>query len=346
MLNSLDEARFNKRGFLISFVVIATCTMLAIVLDHFFLPKSGILLVLQLGVIILSIIGNKAIALTSGILSATSYNYFFTEPRYSLHMTDAEDIVNTLVFLTIAFITSHFSIYHRTQREALKQAELRTNILLSVSHDLRTPLSGIIGTLSTFQEYQQQLSEKERDELLSGALEETHRLHLYIENLLHVTKLQNNKIKLAPTFQQVWPILHRVKERLNTNRVQIEKTANIPDIHVQDTFLEQAIYNLVDNALKYSPENTPVTIKVLSDTHSVHIQVSDNGPGIPDDLKEKVFDVFYSNRTGDAGEGGTGLGLTVARGIVAAHNGTLKVLSTHQGCTMEICLPICEMPHS
>ncbi len=346
MLNSLDEARFNKRGILISLLVITACLLLAILLDHLFLPKSGILLVLQLGVIILSIVGSKAIAIMSGVLSALVYNYFFTEPRYSLHMTDAEDIVNTLVFLTIAFITSHFAYFHRTQREALKQAELRTSILLSVSHDLRTPLSGIIGTLSTYQEYQQQLSAEERDELLNGALEETHRLHHYIENLLHVIKLQNNKIKLMPTTQPIWPILLKVKERLDNPRVMIEKISNIPEVNVQDTFLEQAIYNLVDNALKFSPEKSTVRVQVFNDAYKVRILVSDQGPGIPPELREKVFDVFYSNRSGDAGEGGTGLGLTVARGIIAAHNGTLKALPTTEGCTMEISLPISETEHS
>lgn len=311
-------------------------------LDAWFLPQLGTLLLLLLGVIIVALFTNRLNAILASLLGALVFNVLFTEPRYSVHMTEVEDIVNMLVFLIIGVVTGQLATYYREQQQALKQAQLRSSILLSVSHDLRTPLSTIIGTLSSIQNYGDNLSKIEYEELLSGALEESYRLHRYIENLLKATKLQQGQMKLFTSAQSVMPAIEAVKARFNSPRISIHSTQNLPEVEIQSSLLEQALYNLVDNALKYSGQNKPVQIRVSSDTSTLQIKVCDQGPGIPPAKLPHLFELFSSSRQGDSGIGGTGLGLAVAAGIVGAHKGKIEHIPSQQGCVMAISLPVSE----
>lgn len=310
-------------------------------LDAWFMPKLGTLLVLQLAVVTVALLKERPSAILAGVLGALVFNYFFTEPRYSFHMTELDDIVNLMIFLVIALITSQLAVYYRSQQEALKKAQLRSSILLSVSHDLRTPLSSIIGTLSTMQEYGHRLTPAEQQELLTAALDESHRLHRYVENLLQATKLQHGELRLNLSEQSIMQVINAVTERFASPRIQVQFDRPLPQVKVREYLLAQALYNLIDNALKYSPQGSPVLIRVSADSQWLSIQVSDQGPGIPLRTRDKVFELFYSTRQGDAGEGGTGLGLAVAKGIVEAHGGRLEILPVDTGSTFAVRLPVC-----
>ncbi|WP_245921771.1 sensor histidine kinase [Bowmanella denitrificans] len=324
--------------YVFALLIMLLAALVSYLLDWWFLPKLATLLILQLGVATVALRGDRLPAVLAALIGALSFNYLFTQPRYSLHMTDADDIVNMLVFLVIALLTSHLAAYYRSQQEALRQAQLRSSVLLSVSHDLRTPLATIIGTLSTLQSYAGKLPGEDQQELLQGALDESHRLHRYIENLLQATKLQQGQMRFSTTMQSVAPIVQAVVSRLDNPRVKVRLDTNLPDVPVRESLLEQALYNLVDNALKYS--ESEVSIVVKADLNGLDIQVKDQGPGIPAADHSKVFELFYSTRKGDKGEGGTGLGLAVAAGIVRAHQGQLAILASTQGCTMGIRLPL------
>lgn len=320
--------------------VVCIAGLISFVLDNWFLSTQGVLLILQLAVLVTALSGNKKIAIFAGILSGVAFNYFFTSPRFSFHMTDVNDIGNLFIFLIVAIITSYLSAFYKEQREALEKAELRASILMSVSHDLRTPLSTIIGTLSTMLEYEERLPKSAKEELLQGALEESHRLHRYIENLLQAVKLQHG-IKLNFIEQSVIPIIKSAVERFNTDRINLELCHDYVNVNVSYTLLEQSIYNVIDNALKYSPSDSIVSVKVSSDSHSLYIDVIDEGSGIAPEYKDKIFQLFFSSRKGDTGQGGSGIGLTVTKGIIEAHNGTVSVLPDSNGCVIRMVLPLC-----
>jgi len=188
-------SQIRKAPFVFALLIVCTAAAFSFALDAWFLPTQGTLLILQLAVVITALAGNKQSAIFAGVLSGLVFNYFFTTPRYSMHMSDIDDIVNLSIFLIVAVLTGYLAAFYKAKQEALEKAELRASILMSVSHDLRTPLSTIIGSLGTLQEYQDKLPEQEREVLLQGALEESHRLHRYIENLLQATKLHQG-IKL------------------------------------------------------------------------------------------------------------------------------------------------------
>jgi len=331
----------RKAPYTFAVVTVGVAGAIAFFLDSWFLPTQGTLLIFQLAVVITALHGNKPSAIFAGILSGVLFNYFFTAPRFSLHMSDIDDIVNLLIFLIVAILTGYLAAFYRAQQVALERAELRASILMSVSHDLRTPLSTIIGSLSSLQEYYDRLAQSEKEELLQGALEESHRLHHYIENLLQATKLHQG-IKLNGTSQELFPIIKNAVNRFETDRIQIVSTSLSPRVFTSAYLLEQAIYNVIDNALKYSPSQLPIKICCSSDDSMVHLDVSDQGPGIEQKHQDTVFDLFFSTRKGDSGHGGSGVGLTVAKGIVEAHHGKISVLPETDGCIVRISLP-CEM---
>jgi K+-sensing histidine kinase KdpD len=325
--------------YLFSLCTVLFFSILALRLPVTILPKSGVLIILQLAVVVVSISSNRGATAFAGILCALIYNYLFTYPQYSLHMSEAEDIINSVIFITVALLTSEFAVRYRNKNEALKQAEIRSNILLSVSHDLRTPLATIIGALSTFKEYKEKINLEEQNKLINSAIDESHRLHSYIENLLQLTHMKNNAFDWCFVSQSIWPVIKRVEARFANSRVITHKQNTLQSVNIQDSLIEQALYNIIDNALKYSEKDQVVKVEAKSDKQFTGIYIIDNGPGIAKNKRQKIFDLFYSSRIGDAGEGGSGIGLTVAKGIVEAHGGAIAVIDSDKGCTIEILLP-------
>ncbi|MDO7083354.1 ATP-binding protein [Pseudocolwellia sp. AS88] len=335
--NVLNKKRYS---YVFSVFTVFLFSILAYLLSLIILPKTGILIILQLAVVVVSISSNRIATTLAGVVCALVFNYFFTHPLYSLHMTNAEDIINTIIFIVVAMLTSEFSIRYRKKSEALEQAEIRSNILLSVSHDLRTPLANIIGSLSTFKEYKEKINNKEKDLLINSAIDESHRLHNYVENILQLTRIKNNTFNCYFVAQSIWPVIKKVEARFISSRLITTKADDLPQVLIQESLLEQAIYNIVDNGLKYSPKHSQVMLTVNCDSQFMSIVISDNGPGIAKDKLPIIFDLFYSTRIGDTGEGGAGIGLTVAKGIVEAHNGTITAKASDTGCTIHIKLPL------
>ncbi|WP_198138448.1 sensor histidine kinase [Pseudoalteromonas tunicata] len=327
---------------LISFTILVATISISILADFMNLPKTGLLLILQLAVVMVAFASNRLTAVISSFICAMAFNYFFTAPRYSFHMSDATDIADMLFFLIVALLTSQVASYIHLKRQELKQVQLRASILLSVSHDLRTPLASIIGSLTTVETYKPQLSEQQCDELINGALLQTHRLHNYIENLLQATKIQHKQLQITLSHNALFSICQEVEKRAESPRLHLINANEPIMVQAQASLLEQAIFNLVDNALKYSPDDQPVHLFLIKNKNRVEISINDQGTGISPDLIDTIFDSFVSVRIGDKGYGGSGLGLTVAKGIVEAHQGQLTIVPSKTGCCMQISLPIAE----
>ncbi|QUJ69926.1 DUF4118 domain-containing protein (plasmid) [Photobacterium sp. GJ3] len=335
-----QDYSFPVRQALLPVAVMAVAVSAAYGLSALNITQAGILLILQLGVVIVALSSTRFASLLAGLIGALCFNYFFTAPRFSLQMFNAADIFNLMVFLMIAVLTSHLAIQYRHQKQALAQAEMRSRILLSVSHDLRTPLAGIIGNLSTLQEYQSRLPAEDQDELLQSAMTESHRLHRYIENLLQATKLQQGKLQLNTQLQSILPVLGSLIDRVNPERIQLRAATPLPEVSIQHALMEQAIHNILDNALKYALPDTPITVTVGHNQQALRIEIHNQGPVISDQDRDRAFELFFSSRKGDQGDGGTGLGLTVSQGIIQAHQGDIQMQPTDTGCTVCISLPV------
>lgn len=225
--------------------------------------------------------------------------------------------------------------------------QLRSALLSSVSHDLRTPLASIIGAASSVLEYGDSFSPEDRRELLVTVLEESRRLDRHIQNLLDMTRIGQGGLRLRRDWVDLRDVVSSAMTRLHGSMKDVEVVPLLPDtlplLWVHGVLIEQALVNLLDNAIRFSPPGGSVTIESRSREGSIEIDVCDQGPGIPASEREQIFDMFYTARLGDRGRrAGTGLGLTICRGMAGAHGGTVEALPgpSGRGTRMRITLPL------
>lgn len=334
--------QWRDNTFLFSTTVIVGAVVVSWLLDQLFGSTAAVLLILQLAVVVVAFQCNSRFAYAAAVIEALSFNFFFTTPRYSLQMFRPEDIFNLVVFMVVAFITSTFADLYRRQQGELKQTKLQNSILLSVSHDLRTPLATIIGTLTTLNEYMPKLNDLERKELLDSATSESHRLHQYIENLLQATKLQHGTLKITKKDELIADIVRDAVSRLPnyTEKVSMNMDDSVGYLSVSRSLIEQAIFNVLDNAMRFSPENESVEVSLSKQALSCVIDVRDMGIGIKAEDAEKIFNLFYSGANNKSADSGTGMGLAVAKGIIIAHQGEIQSMPVSEGTLIRILLPL------
>ncbi|MBI4916771.1 MAG: sensor histidine kinase KdpD [Acidobacteria bacterium] len=210
--------------------------------------------------------------------------------------------------------------------EATLQVEaerFRNDLLSTVSHDVRTPLAAIAGAASSLLEAGVPASA--RDELVRTIYEESRRLDRLLADILQVTRLESGAVRLEkewqPLEEAVGAALSRVEERLGGRRVSVDLPVDLPLVPVDGLLLEQVFFNLLENAAKHTPSGSSVSIRAWSEPGFVVAEVADRGPGLPSGSEGKVFDKFA--RIDGRGVAGVGLGLTICRGIVAAHGGAI-----------------------
>jgi two-component system sensor histidine kinase KdpD len=228
--------------------------------------------------------------------------------------------------------------------------QLRSALLSSVSHDLRTPLVSIIGSATTLASRDGKLSEEDRDQLVQTILEEGERLNRFVQNLLDMTRLGYGALQLNQEWTDLRELVGRAMRRLEKplrfHRVEFDVPTALPAVRVDPVLIEQVLVNLLDNAAKYAPKDTRITISAREAGDEIVVRVSDEGPGIPLESREAVFDVFYRVRAGDRQAAGTGLGLSICRGLVEAHGGRIVAMAGPGdiGTVIEFTLPLAPAP--
>jgi two-component system sensor histidine kinase KdpD len=223
---------------------------------------------------------------------------------------------------------------------------MRAALLSSVSHDLRSPLSTIIGSAESLALYADRLSADDRLALARDIAGEGRRLDRYVQNLLDMTRVGPG----APAFAREWigldelggALLQRARRTWPGVDLRLELPEPAPLLHVHPSLVEQALFNLVDNAVKFGPAGAQVAVAAREADGAIEIDVRDNGPGIPAGERECVFDRFYSADRGDRGGAGAGLGLTIAHAIATAHGGELRAIEPNggRGAVLRLRLPL------
>ncbi|MCU0988273.1 MAG: sensor histidine kinase KdpD [Xanthomonadales bacterium] len=237
------------------------------------------------------------------------------------------------------------------QAKVVEETErLRSALLSSVSHDLRTPLASMIGAADTVRALDDALSSEERRELLDAVISEGERLNRYIQNLLDMTRLGHGTLKLDRDWIGIDDILNsvlrRTRELLRECQLVRRIEPGLPLLYVHPALIEQALVNVIENAAKFSPKGGEVLVAVARDKSELLIAVSDEGPGIPPDQREQVFNMFFIGGEGDRGKHGSGLGLAICSGMIGAHGGRIEALPRPggRGTTISIHLPLIEPP--
>ncbi|MDH0141384.1 sensor histidine kinase [Aquipseudomonas alcaligenes] len=207
--------------------------------------------------------------------------------------------------------------------------ELRSALLASVSHDLRTPLTAMRGSIDSLLALGEQIPLSDRRELLEGTRDEAERLDRYIQNLLDMTRLGHGGLKLARDWVApadiVASAVQRLRPVLAPLQLELLVPQQLPLLYVHAALIEQALVNVLENAARFSPAQGRLQLAVEADQDELRILVADQGPGIPEAEREKIFDMFYTAARGDRGGQGTGLGLAICQGMVGAHGGRVTV---------------------
>jgi two-component system sensor histidine kinase KdpD len=231
-------------------------------------------------------------------------------------------------------------------KRTIETDRLRSALLTSISHDLKTPLAAVLGAAGTLRDLSGALTDAERADLLATIIDESERLNRFIANLLDMTKLESGAVvpntALHDLDEIVGSALRRAGKILAQHHVELELAAGLPMLVLDAVLFEQALFNLLDNAAKYSAAGTTIRIRSWRDEDAVCLQVLDEGEGIPAADLEHIFDKFYRAEKGDRVRAGTGLGLAISRGFVEALHGRITAANRpdRPGAVFAIRLPV------
>jgi two-component system, OmpR family, sensor histidine kinase KdpD len=229
---------------------------------------------------------------------------------------------------------------------AVETDRLRSALLTSISHDLKTPLAAIFGAASTLHDFAKALDDAAKADLLLTIVEESERLNRFIANLLDMTRLESGAVQpnlnLYDVSEIVGTALQRASKILNLHRIEVELAADLPMLSLDAVLFEQVLFNLIDNAAKHAPPGSTVRLQGWLDKDWVCLAVLDEGTGIPPDEMDRIFEKFYRAQKGDRVRAGTGLGLAISRGFVEAMGGSIMAgnRSDRPGAVFTISLPV------
>ncbi|MEO8139589.1 MAG: sensor histidine kinase KdpD [Gemmatimonadota bacterium] len=228
----------------------------------------------------------------------------------------------------VAVALERVTLAERSQQARLEvEAErLRTSLLSSLSHDLRTPLGVITGAASGLLERGDQMSAADRTGLLDSILQESERMNRLIRNLLDMIRLETGSLEVQKEWQPledtIGVALLRLDDRMQDHPVEVRLPPDLPLVPLDAVLLEQVFINLLENSAKYSPAGTLVEISARTIPGAVQVSVADRGPGLPPGEETRIFEKFYRGSGAEPGKG-VGLGLTICRGIITAHGGRI-----------------------
>lgn len=309
-------------------------------------------------------------ALLASFIAMLCFNYFFLPPVGTWHIADPQNLVAWAAFTITALIAGELSAYARrraleserlykelesafekaTQAEALKQSEkLKSALLDAVTHDLRTPLTSIKASVTTLLESEGghrtiELDSEGRADFLDIINEETDRLNGFIESMVQLARVEAGSATPADPVSNVEEIisiaLERAEKIISGHRLTVDLEMELPLIRADTWAIAEVIYNLVENAVRYSPKDTTITIAAASRGDGVVIYVMDEGKGIPSEMRERVFEKFV--RLESSATDGLGLGLAISRGITEAQSGKIEIMSGENniGTKVTLTLPI------
>lgn len=354
-LHALPKLQRN----LISILFSAACMTAAVLLSavyYYFVGEISfniILIFLFFLILVSSNTVNYAYGIICSLFVVLWYNYRFTYPYYKVNFTLSGYPVTFLFMSSItAFIstmTSHLvrqaDLLAKWQKE-LAEAEkekMRANLLRAISHDLRTPLTGIMGSSLTYLENSRLLSEEEKSSIVRNIYDDSTWLIHMVENLLTVTRISQQNLSISTREEPVEEVIAGAIERTERRHGGCSIRADIPQnlilLPMDAVLIEQVLINLLENALTHSGSSQPVELIVKEDTANVSFTIRDHGSGIPEEMQQHLFEgTDYTSGSADARKG-MGIGLTVCKTIINAHHGTIIGRNHGSGAEFTFTLP-------
>ena len=335
------QTKEDKEPILWQFLVMAGFLLLAsavgIIFREMKFQESNIVIVYMLSVLMTSrFTKGYVFGLTASVIATFLFNWLFTRPYYSFAGYNPGYLITFVIMTITAIFTS--ALTTRVKEDAVraqeKEAEIeqeryRGNLLRAISHDLRTPLSGIMGTSEML------IGMTDKDdpchEMAAGIHKDADWLHSLVENILSLTRLQDGRLNIKKEPEALEEVIGGaiavIGKRAPEHEIQVEMPEEFLLIPMDARLMEQVFVNLLDNAVKHSGPEEPVTVSVKAPEHEgmVTITVEDRGEGISEEDLPKIFETFYTSSTRETdSKQGIGLGLAICDTIIKAHGGTIK----------------------
>jgi K+-sensing histidine kinase KdpD len=285
-------------------------------------------------------------ALLAALFSTLAYNFFFFPPLYTFTIADPANVLTVFFFGFVAVVAGNLAARMRAQASAAETERLRAALLTSISHDLRTPLASIIGAASSLKSQRDILDAPAERVLIDTIVDEAERLNRFISNLLDMTRLESGAIKAkletVDVSDVVGSALRRAGPVLESHPLEIDIAADLPALNLDPVLFEQVLFNLLDNAAKYSKAGTRIAMGAYQTDNKIAIAIADEGDGIAQGDLENIFGKFYRVQVADRQRAGTGLGLAICRGFVESMGGTIAAAnrSDRKGAIFTIILPV------
>ena len=347
----------RMNGWCVAFLLLVAATAVsAFFFEHMENPTANIALVYVVAVFFVArTTKNYRYGLAASFAAVIAVNYFYTFPYNQINFTMTGYPMTFLAMFSISSVTSAMITNMKEQAQALQDREkklmeaekerMRANLLRAVSHDLRTPLTSIIGSSTVYLENGSDMTEEQKNELIRHIREDSNWLLNMVENLLSVTRINSDNAakvnkKPEPVEEVLEGAIARLKKRIEWAKVHAQLPDEFYMIPMDAILIEQVLINLMENSIVHSGTRHPIDVTVESDEDGIIFHVRDYGVGIPPERIRTIFDGTTSepNNTGDVRKG-MGIGLSICKAIVRAHDGEIWVRNMEPGAEFSFRLP-------
>lgn len=326
-----------KTQYLLSILPVLAVSLICFSFKHVIGYKI-VALILLMTVSVVAMLFEILPVLLAAVLSAVIWNFFFIPPLYTFEIGNTEDVLMFLLYFLIALVNAvlTFKIREaekkaRDKEEKEKELQLYNTLLNSLSHELRTPISAILGSVDMLKEGIQKLSSESQAELLNEIEIAASRLNRQVENILNMSRLESGMLKPKMDWTDMNELVNNAIHKLlpTNHQLVFQNNEALPLFKLDSGLTAEIVYNVLLNAVQYTPTNSLIEIDVKHQDKDCVIVVSDNGHGFANEEIPLVFNKFY--RLPNTKTGGSGLGLSIVKGFAEAQNGTVKLESNQRG---------------
>ncbi len=337
----MKVSRKQIQSVIFTILILSSAIIINLLLKRVFGADSLVAAVFTLAVFFISLYTEGMYyGIAASVFSVLALNFAFRFPYFAFNFSIAENIVSAIIMSVITTVSCILSSKLK-QQEKIKaenaREKMRANLLRAVSHDLRTPLTTIYGSSSTIVEKYDQLSKEQIVQLANGVKEDSQWLMGMVENLLSVTRIDNDGVKIIKTpvvlEELIDVVLMRFKKRYPEQDIVVDIPDEFVSIPMDAVLIEQVIVNILENAVQHAIGMTEIKLKVFVVGSKAIFEISDNGCGIEKDKLPRIFSGYFENKDAPADyhKRSMSIGLSVCASIIKAHNGSITAENGKQG---------------
>ena len=333
--------RKQIRSVIFTVLILSTAFIINMLLEYFFQADSLIPAVFTLAVFFISLYTEGMYyGIVASLLSVLALNFAFRYPYFAFNFSMVENIVSAIIMLVITIMSCILSSRLKQQEKIKAETDkekMRANLLRAVSHDLRTPLTTIYGSSSAIVEKYDRLTKVQILQLAEGIKEDSQWLMGMVENLLSVTRIDNDGVKIIKTSivleELIDAVLMRFKKRYPDQDIIVDIPDDFISIPMDAVLIEQVIVNILENAVQHGIGMTELKLKVFVVGSKAIFEISDNGCGIEKDKISKIFSGYFENKEAPADyhKRSMSIGLSVCASIIKAHEGSITAENRKEG---------------